>query len=268
LYSYIESYILKNLLGCHSLLYRFYANKKEYFYVRISRGCIGNCSYCGIRKAIGNLKSKKISDIVNEFKQGLAKGYKIFIISSDDAGSYGLDINSNFAELLDEITKIPDDFKIIIHSFSPVWMVRYIDELEKIVKRNKIKIIDIPIQSASERILKLMHRYSDVEKMRDTFLRLKKADPTLGIDTDIIVGFPTETDKDFKESLCFFQEIDFNSGSCIGFSCKSGTDAEKIEPKVSNDEIVNRMKYVKKYLRKSGYKVKLLSNIYFMFSKK
>ena len=268
IYLLIEDHILKNLLGKHSLLYRFYTTKKEeYFYIRISRGCLGNCSYCAIKKSTGSLKSKTVDEIINEFKKGLNEGYNDFIFSADDSGSYGLDIGSSFPELLDEITKMSGEYRIWIHSLNPLWLVRYIDDLCEIVKRKKIVSMFIPVQSGSSRILKLMRRYSDTGKMKDALLSLKKACPDLLLDTDFIVGFPTETKEDIDETLSFIKEINFNAGSIISFSCKTDTDAENMEPKVSREEVSRRFRYMQKCL-KAEYKLVTLSKTFFMFGKK
>ena len=108
--------------------------------------------------------------------------------------------------------------------------------MEEIVKRGKITILNCHIQSGNNRILKLMKRYSDTEKIKDAFLRLKKAFPKLIIDTDVIAGFPTETEEEFKDSLNFIKSTNLDMGLMIGFSCKSGTEAEDIKPKIPKDK--------------------------------
>ncbi len=246
----VRNYILRDLLGEQSPVYKSLTRKQ--FYIRILWGCLGNCSYCGIKKAIGPLKSKPITECINEFKKGLQQGYKSFTITADDVGAYGLDINKNLPELLDKLTKIKGDYEINITDLHPRWIVKYIDELEKILRRKKIIFIDVPFQSGNDRILKLMNRYSDTEKMKNCFIRLKKAFPGLSLTTQNIVGFPTETEKEFKDTLKFIKDIDFKGGLIYRFSCKSGTDAEDINPKVNDDIMSDRLKYAKKFLRSIG----------------
>jgi len=260
-YSKIKNHILKNLFDHRSLILRslFIPVSPEKYHIGISRGCVGNCSYCAIKKAIGQLKSKPLSSCINEFKKGLEKGYKNFVLNADDTGAYGIDIGSSFVELLDEITKIPGDYEIEIRNLHPQWLVKYIDKLEELIKRKKIQLIDCHIQSGSSRILKLMRRYSEVDKIKDAFLRLKKLDPNLKFYTSYITGFPTETDEEFKDIMSLIQEIGFNSGFIFSFNRRDGTDAEKIEPRVPEDEIHGRVRYAEKLLKRARYKVMRVS---------
>jgi tRNA A37 methylthiotransferase MiaB len=264
---YIETkdYILKNLFGQKSLLYKWFQTKNPIFYIRISWGCLGNCSYCGIKKAIGTHKSKPLEQCISEFKNGLKAGYKNFVLTADDTGAYGIDKNNTLPELLDKITKIPGNYKISIQSLHPRWVVRYIDDLEKIIRRKKIIHIDIPIQSGSSRILKLMHRYSNIEEMKNAFQRLKKSYPNVLLITDYIIGFPTETVEDYEQTLNFINDNYF-TGFIIPFSCKKGSKAEKIKPNISSQEVSRRVKFAKNYLRKKGYNV-YVSGYTFLFDK-
>jgi tRNA A37 methylthiotransferase MiaB len=225
------------------------------YHIRVSWGCIGNCSFCITKKAIGSFKSKPFEECIQEFKRGLKAGYRDFIICSDDPGAYGVDIDSSFPKLLDEMTDIEGNYNLMITGLSPVMLMKYLDEMEEILKKKKITAILFPIQSGSSRILKLMNRYSDVDKMKEAFLRLKKSFPGLILETQIILGFPTETFEDFKQSLNFVKECNFYSGYLYKFSCRPGTDAEKIEPKVSDEEMSKRLKYAKNFFRKEGYKM-------------
>ena len=219
------------------------------FFLRISWGCPNACSYCAINKAIGSMQSKPIEECLKEFNKGLENGHKTFIIDADDTGSYGLDINSTFPNLLDKLTSISGDYKIILRDFNPRWLVKYIDELEEIFKRNKINYIDLPIQSGSSRILKLMNRYSDTEKIKEAILKLKKTFPKLLMNTHYILGFPSETEKDFKETISFLKEISFNTIFVIPYSCRSDTKAEEIVPKISFDDIDRRINFLRKIMK-------------------
>lgn len=255
IYVKIYDYILINLFGNNSLIYRWFAKRYSTYHVRISGGCLGNCSFCAVKKGIGLHKSKPIDQCIAEFKKGLDEGNKNIAINADDIGAYGLDIGSNFPKILDKLTDIPGEYKLSIRAIHPTWIVRYIDDLEKILKKHKIASIDLPIQSGSSCILKLMQRYSDTEKMKNAFQRLKDSYPDLKLYTFIIAGFPTETEEDFKQSLSFVKEMKFNAGLIFSFSCMKGTKAEEIEPKISQKEIFERIKYAKKYFKDLGYNV-------------
>jgi len=231
---------------------------QEHFHIRISEGCMGNCSYCGIKKAIGKYRSKPLQDCIKEFERGLSKGYKNFILDSSDVGIYGIDINSSFPEILNELTKKPGDYKITLREVHPRWVVKYIDELEKILKKNKILIFDLSLQSMNKRILQLMNRYSDVKKIKDAIRRLMNATEDVFFTCQFIICFPTEKREEFQETLDSILEMNFNGGQLFLFSCKKDTEAEKIEPKIPEKEMIERLEYSKEFLRKNGYYVKYI----------
>jgi len=267
LYKNFNDHIYKNIFYVKALLSRFLTNKPFYM-IRISWGCPCNCSYCAAKKAVGPIHSKSLDQCINEFKKGLEKGHKNFILNADDSGAYGIDIGSSFPELLDEMTKIPGDYEISILNFNPVWIIKYIDQLEEILKRKKITSLEIPIQSSNSRVLKLMNRFSDVEKMKEAFLRLKKAYPDLAIVVHYILGFPTETQEEFQQSLDFIRELDFDAGYYFIFSSRAGTVAAGITPKIPQEEISMRLKHAKKYLEKIGYTVMISKISSVIFTKK
>jgi tRNA A37 methylthiotransferase MiaB len=248
----IKDHVLKNLLNENSFFYGLMMDKPM-FRIRISWGCINNCSYCAIKGAIGEHNSKPIEQCVKEFQKGLKKGYKHLLINADDIGAYGIDIGSSFPELLDKITSFPEEYRITIANLNPIWVVKYINELEEIMKRKKIVRLCIPIQSGSNRVLKSMQRFSDIEKIKESLKRLNKAYPEVLLSTHVIVGFPSETDDEFKKSLEFIKDVDLNAGQVIPFSSKTGTKAEEIQPKVSETNIYNRLKMAKSYLKSNGY---------------
>jgi tRNA A37 methylthiotransferase MiaB len=245
--------IINNFLDKDSFPYD-YLNQDKKFIIRHSWGCTGNCSYCGIKKAVGPHISKSIESCVNEFKEGISLGNKTFLLSGDDTGAYGIDNFSSFPELLYEIIKLKEtQYEIEIKGLNPVWMVKYIDDFEKILKSERINKISCPIQSASSRILTLMNRYSNVEKIKDAFLRLKKAYPEIKFSTHIIVGFPTETMEDLEKTISFLEDIEFDYVLVFTYVEIPGAKSEMIEPKLPNDIMEKRLKYLKKHLRKEGY---------------
>ena len=248
-----REFVIKTKISRKNSVINKFSEKQ--FHIRVSWGCTGNCSYCTIKDSTGKFRSKPFDECIKEFKKGLEEGYKNFVLDGTDVGAYGIDIGSSFSKLLDELTKNPNDYYITIRELHPKWIYRYIDEIEEIVKRNKILVLDVAIQSTNDRVLKMMNRPTDVEKMRDAFKRLKKANPDLWITCEFILGFPTETEEEFNQSLTFIKDLQFNGGQIYSFSCRKGTEAEKIEPKLTEEEMLNRMKNTKKFLKNAGYKV-------------
>ena len=121
----------------------------------------------------------------------------------------------------------------------------------------EITSILAPIQSGNNRILKLMHRYSNRDKIIECFNRLKKAYPKLNISTQIIAGFPSETDEEFQQTLDLIKEADIDMGQIYPMSIRPNTPAVDIEPKVSEEDKLKRVRNAQKYLNKLGYKTLL-----------
>ena len=240
----------------------------DYYLIRVSQGCSNNCAYCGTKRAVGNHKSKPLDECVKEFKIGLNKDFTNFVLTADDTGAYGIDINSSLPELLDKLTKINGCYSIDIRALNPNWIVKYIDELEPILNRGKIKIMSIPVQSGSDRILKKMHRLSNSKKIKEALIKIKKAYPKIALDTHVIVGFPGETMDELKESLELIKEVGFDFGSLIPLSIRPDTEIEKIKTKIPDPEIKNRLKIGRNYLTNIGYSTftTILGGV--MFSKK
>lgn len=263
LYVKFYSILLSHILGDQHILMGNKLNLPidHVFFVRTSIGCNMKCAYCAIKLATGPLKSKPFETCINEFKEGLDQGYKQFLLPAGDTGAYGTDIGKTFPELLREFTKIEGDYGIGIYSFNPIWFVKYIDELKDIFKTGKIKSIVVPFQAGNHRILKLMNRYSNPEKIKEAILKAKDAYSDLVVLSQSIVGFPSETWEEFEDTVRFIIENEIDIGVLLGMCVKRGTEAEHMGPKVSQEEIDKRLKYAQKYLKKAGYKTTLKSSI-------
>jgi len=182
----------------------------DMFYIRAGIGCLGNCSYCGIKKAKGDLISKPAEEIIKEFEAGLSLGYKRFVLSGDDLGCYGQDINCDLPKLLQGILNHKGEYEIAIRFIEPLWLIKYYPELRQFFKTNKIFSFCAPIQSGSNRILKLMNRHYMIEETMKCLKEIRRDFPRIMLRTHFIIGFPTETEEDFLQSLKAIDEIDFD----------------------------------------------------------
>jgi tRNA A37 methylthiotransferase MiaB len=142
--------------------------RSKSYVVRVAWGCSGSCSYCCIKKAIGPLKSKSLADCLAEIKGGIQQKYASFTLLADDLGAYGNDFPNyvNYIALLREVIKLPKCENICIGGIDPKWIIRYWDDLDKILQSGKIKFITSSIQSGSDRILRLMRRDYEVEEIK------------------------------------------------------------------------------------------------------
>jgi len=204
--------------------------RKDIGIVIISQGCQGNCTYCGTKFARGNLKSYTINKIKKEIQNFVKQGCKTIHLSSQDNGCYGLDIKTNLPNLLEEIIKIKGDFKIRIGMINPEYALKFLKPLIKIYKNEKIiKFIHIPVQSGSNKVLKEMQRKYNVNDFKKIIKAFRKEFPNISISTDIIAGYPTETEKDFQDTLNLLKEIKPEVLNISKFSSIQKTKASKLK---------------------------------------
>jgi MiaB-like tRNA modifying enzyme len=169
--------------------------------VPISEGCLGSCSYCSAKLARGNLRSFKPELILDEIKGSVKCGVREVWLTSQDNGCYGLDAGTNLVELLRAVLDIPGDFKVRVGMMNPAHIPSFLDELIEIYKNGKIfKFLHIPVQSGSDRVLKEMNRGYTTNEFEEIVSKFRGA-MDLTISTDIIVGYPTETEEDFRQTL-------------------------------------------------------------------
>ena len=244
---------------------------KKYFNLFICRGCLGNCSYCAIRRAIGSLRSQHVEQIINQLKESIDAGYRNFVILGDDVGAYGQDINSTFPELLSRLLdesnrlsvrsssklKQTEEIAFYIEELNAKWLISYIEKLLDLLPSKQFRSICCPMQSGSDRILKLMNRYHNSKDIADCFLKVRSVNPAIQLSTHIVVGFPSEKEEDFDETLYFLNKIHFDSVIIFPYHEKENTLAVKIHPKVPDHVIRERIKKAQKYLKRQKTKVYL-----------
>jgi MiaB/RimO family radical SAM methylthiotransferase len=223
-------------------------DKQDVFTIRLAKGCLGNCSYCAIKFAAGSLESKPIAEIVAEFKNGLDQGYDTFTLVAGDTGCYGVDIGTTVVALLAAMFEIDGAYQFILKEFNAQWLIKYQSELENLLKDNhdKIDYLIIPVQSASDKILRQMNRPYKIEKVKDCLRRFKEKVPDLNITTHIMAGFPGETDEDFQKSLEFIKEFEFPFVDIYGYEDRPRTQASQLEGKLPQDVIDQRVKRLRK----------------------
>lgn len=198
--------------------------------VPISEGCTGFCSYCFTKLAKGNLLSYSEEAILREVKTAIAEDCKEIWLTSQDCAAYGLDTNTNLAKLLEKICKIPGDFYVRIGMGNPNHIINILPELIEAYKNKKVfKFLHIPVQSGNNRVLKLMNRFYTVEDFKKIVREFRKNIPNITLITDIICGFPTETDKEFSDSLKLIRWLQPDAINVSMFWPRPGTIAEKMK---------------------------------------
>lgn len=174
----------------------------------ISKGCLGNCNYCQTKFARGDLFSYSVEAIFGQAKRAIEEGVCEIWLTSQDCGAYGKDIGTNFVELLRALILIDGDFKIRLGMSNPNFVYEHLDELIDVFKSDKIfKFLHVPIQSASTKVIKEMNRFYTSEHIEEIIVKFRGAYPNMTLATDIIVGYPTETDSDFDETYNFVDKF-------------------------------------------------------------
>ncbi len=199
--------------------------------IQIAQGCRNNCAYCITKHAMGSLYSYPKNDILQEIQIALNKGCKEIWLTAQDTGCYGLDSDSSLSELLNEIIQIPSDFKIRVGMMNPTSFKEIFNELVKIYQNNKIyNFIHIPIQSGNNEILKLMNRQYSISEIQDLILKFRTAFPDLALSIDIIVGFPSETDDQFNDTISIVKNIQPDIVNISKFGARPKTLAADMKP--------------------------------------
>jgi MiaB-like tRNA modifying enzyme len=212
--------------------------------VEIANGCMSECTFCQTKLAKGDLKSYRIGDIVRQVKRELADGCKEIWLSSTDNGCYGLDIGEDLSSLIEQVTLIPEDFRIRVGMMNPMFMPRIRDNLLKSFESDKVfRFLHVPVQSGSNEVLNNMKRGHTVETFKDVVRKVRAKFGTFTISTDIIVGYPTETQENFEETIGLLKETRPDIVNLSRYSQRPGTIAAEM-PQIDVVEIKRRSKQV------------------------
>lgn len=232
----------------------------EYGYIQIGQGCVNNCSYCIIKKAKGNIESKAPEQILREFKLGIKSGLRKFFLLADDCGSYGLDIKTNFAKLLNLLCgELGDSFDSLgILYFEPNRLIKLYPYIDKKVFK-KIDSLNVPIQTVSVRLLKLMNRNYSIKAVLNILADIKRINPKIDLRTHLIYGFPGESRKDFSSLFSLFGHFDLMS--CFYYSDREGTRAYNLGGKVPRSEIMYRTSVIMRMDNQAADQAKLKTKI-------
>jgi len=198
--------------------------------IPIQEGCIGNCAFCQTKIARPFLRSYPVKTIKLWIEEGLKKGAKEIQVTGMDSGAYGLDIDSNLIELLNELVKIEGDFRIRLGMINPQHVAAFLDELIELLQNEKFyKFIHIPVQTGSEKVCKDMNRPHTVNDFRNSVIKFREKIPDISIATDIIVGYCGESDDEFKDTLQLIEQLRPDVVNLSKFTVRRGTKAEKLK---------------------------------------
>lgn len=221
-------------------------NKKTLFsgrpssYIPISNGCNNKCSYCVVPLTRGRLVCRPHKKILTEVKNAVKNGIKEIWLLGQNVNDYNSE-GVNFAKLLKMANDIPGDFQIRFMSPHPAY---FTDELiDAMAKCKKIaRYLNLPAQSGDNKILKAMNRPYTVLQYKNLVKKIRKKIPDINLSTDIIVGFPGETKKQFENTVKLFKEIKYDMAYISKYSARPGTAAFKLKDNISIKEKKRRWK--------------------------
>lgn len=197
--------------------------------VEIASGCMSECTFCQTKLAKGWLRSYRIGDIARQIKTDVEAGCKEIWLTSTDNGCYGRDHGSSLTELLRECCSIDGDFKIRVGMMNPQYVPEMLDELVDVFYRNDklFRFLHMPVQSGSNRILGKMKRGHTAELFSKVVRAFRDRMPDFTISTDVIVGFPTETENDLQKTIDLLRGTEPDIVNISRYSARPGTEAAK-----------------------------------------
>jgi threonylcarbamoyladenosine tRNA methylthiotransferase CDKAL1 len=223
------------------------------FYLFVSKGCLGKCSYCAIRSSVGPLRSKSMVTIRQELEMGMNSGRRDIIVLGDDVGAYGLDAGSDFPSLLSTFIDNADGgIRFHIEEIHPKWLVTYKGRLMELFASGSVASLLCPIQSGNDRILGLMKREHDAKSIFDIMTSIRTRWPGIRLTTQIIAGFPTEREDEFEDTLQFLRDVPVDAVTIFAYDDKENAPSARIFPKIEEAVIRQRVERARKDLKRHG----------------
>jgi len=228
----LGGYLKYELLGEREL-----TSPKHYAYLKISEGCDNPCSFCAIPLMRGKHRSIPSNDLINETKLLASKGVKELIIIGQDTTDYGKDIygKRNLGELLNKLSEVDGiEWIRLLYAYPS----HFPDDVIETISQNPkvLNYIDMPLQHISESVLKSMRRGISKRRTKKLIEKLKEKIPNLTLRTTFIIGYPSETEKEFKELCEFIKEVEFDRVGAFNYSIEDNTLSYKMGDPVSEEE--------------------------------
>jgi MiaB-like tRNA modifying enzyme len=218
--------------------------------VEIASGCMSECTFCQTKLARGDLKSYRVGDIVRQVTSELDEGCKEIWLTSTDNGCYGLDIGTTLPDLVNKVIEIPREFMIRVGMMNPMYMPRIKNGLLRSFESPKVyKFLHVPVQSGSDHVLNEMKRGHTSKTFRDVVKKFRQKFEKFTISTDVIVGFPSETQQDFEKTVELLKETRPDVVNLSKYSQRPGTKAAEMV-QLDDSEVKKRSKTVFEIMNK------------------
>ena len=212
--------------------------------VEIANGCMSECTFCQTKISKGDLNSYRLGDIVRQVQTEINEGCKEVWLTSTDNGCYGFDIGTDLPSLINAVVDIPNEFMIRVGMMNPMYMPRIKEKLIESFDNDKVfKFLHIPVQSGSDKVLHDMKRGHTAGTYREIVNKVKQRFSEFTISTDIIVGFPSETEEDFQKTVALLDETKPDVVNLSKYSARPGTDAAELK-QIDAAEVKRRSKII------------------------
>ena len=222
--------------------------------VQVAEGCAGACTYCCVRFARGRLRSFPLESILDRIEKAVKEGVREVWLTGQDLGAYGLDLGVDLIDLLEGIKGVEGDFFVRLGMINPIWFRRLLDRLEKAIRDDEriFRFLHIPVQSGDDKVLKDMNRGYTAGEFKCVISRLREGIPRVSISTDVICGFPSETEEAFERTLKLIEEVKPDFLNVSKFFPRPGTPLWKektLPPKIVKErskaltELYRRLSY-------------------------
>ena len=199
----------------------------------IAQGCLGSCSYCITRFARGKLRSYPEDELLSRFKKMIDSGAKEVLLTAQDTACYGRDTGTDLAVLLRKMLEFAGDYRIRIGMMNPNYLDPILDDLLNAMDDHRVyKFLHIPVQSGSNSVLDNMRRHYTVDRFMGIVNRAREIYPDMSIATDMITGFPGESDRDHLKSIGLIRTLNADTVNITRFSARPGTDAAAMKDEV------------------------------------
>lgn len=225
---------------------RYYHWSTQFDRVIISagRGCVNNCSFCSIKKSTGHVRSRPVASILEDFRAAMAEGHQRFLLAADDLGSYGKDTGSDLPELLSTLGTLDQESSILLANIHPRWYLEYHGSVNAFLSsKHASKWLFLPIQSANQKVLESMNRDYSILAVGNALENLIREVPSIRLYYDILVGYPTETEEAFNDTLSFVMRYPPSYLTISRFSPEKDTPAAQLTP-LEPDIVRSRVKWL------------------------
>mgnify|MGYP001564759485 CR=1 FL=1 len=225
----------------------------DWYFIQGGNGCLGKCTFCAIKHARGKIQSTGIDQIIPQVERAVRRGYKTISFAGTDMGCWGSDIGQSLPDLLEEVIKVPGDFAVDMHYVEPDMLLKHIGRLDPIFQTGKIRSFGTPVQSGSNRVLKLMGRDYKIEEFIHVINHIVEKTRVKSMNSIVMVGFPTETVEDFLETYTLINKAKISYWCLLKYEGRYNVPSEKLDRKVPETVKDNRLHRIERKVKLRNY---------------